>query len=68
MDTLRVMEPKISYLFMGFGNLRDWVFATRALSKFDRRVIFIDRPGFGYSERDQSKWDAERQADQARAY
>jgi len=58
----------IVFIHGAFGNLRDWVFATRALSKFDRRVIYIDRPGFGYSERDESKWDAERQADQARAF
>ena len=58
----------IVFIHGAFGNLRDWVFATRALSKFDRRIVYIDRPGFGYSERDESKWDAERQADQARAY
>ena len=58
----------IVFIHGAFGNLRDWVFATRALSKFDRRFIYIDRPGFGYSERDESNWDAERQADQARAY
>ena len=58
----------IVFIHGASGNLRDWVFATRALSKFDRRVIYIDRPGFGYSARDESKWDAERQADQARAY
>ena len=58
----------VVFIHGAFGNLRDWVFATHALSKFDRRVIYIDRPGFGYSARDESKWDAERQADQARAY
>ncbi len=58
----------IVFIHGAFGNLRDWVFATRALSKFDRRFIYIDRPGFGYSERDESNWDVERQADQARAY
>ena len=58
----------VVFIHGAFGNLRDWVFATRAISKFDRRFIYIDRPGFGYSERDQSNWDAERQADQARAY
>tara|TARA_B100000674_G_scaffold320463_1_gene267010 strand:- start:1543 stop:2502 length:960 start_codon:yes stop_codon:yes gene_type:complete len=49
-------------------NLRDWVFASRPLSIIDSRSIYIDRPGFGYSERDDTKWNAERQADQARAY
>jgi len=58
----------IVFIHGALGNLRDWVFATRALSKSDRRLIYIDRPGFGYSERDEGKWDAERQADQARAY
>ena len=58
----------IVFIHGAFINLRDWVFATRSLSKFDRRLIFIDRPGFGYSERDGSIWDAERQADLARSY
>ena len=49
-------------------NLRDWVFANRPLSILDSRSIYIDRPGFGYSERDDTEWNAERQADQARAY
>ena len=58
----------IVFIHGAFINLRDWVFATRSLSKFDSRLIFIDRPGFGYSERDEGKWDAERQADLARSY
>ena len=58
----------IVFIHGAFINLRDWVFATRLLSKLDSRLIYIDRPGFGYSERDESKWDAERQAAQARAY
>ena len=58
----------VVFIHGAFGSLRDWVFATRALSKFNIRVIYIDRPGFGYSGRDESKWDAEKQADQARAY
>ena len=58
----------IVFIHGAFINLRDWVFATRSLSKFDSRLIFIDRPGFGYSERDGGKWDAERQADLARSY
>ncbi|MDC3205775.1 alpha/beta hydrolase [Paracoccaceae bacterium] len=45
----------IVFIHGASGNLRDWVFATRALSKFDRRVIYLDRPGFGYSARDESK-------------
>tara|TARA_B100001057_G_scaffold500222_1_gene614134 strand:- start:1551 stop:2510 length:960 start_codon:yes stop_codon:yes gene_type:complete len=49
-------------------NLRDWVFASRPISILDSRGIYIDRPGFGYSERDDTEWNAERQADQARAY
>ena len=58
----------IVFIHGAFINLRDWVFATRLLSKLDSRLIYIDRPGFGYSERDESKWDAERQAVQAKSY
>ena len=58
----------IVFIHGAFINLRDWVFAARLLSKLDSRFIYIDRPGFGYSERDESKWDAERQAVQARSY
>ena len=58
----------IVFIHGAFINLRDWVFAIRLLSKLDSRLIYIDRPGFGYSERDESKWDAERQAVQARSY
>lgn len=58
----------VVFIHGAFINLRDWVFATRPLSKFDSRLIYIDRPGFGYSERDEGKWDAERQADLARSY
>ena len=58
----------IVFIHGALVNLRDWVFAARSLSKRDNRFIYIDRPGFGYSERDNSEWDAERQAEQARAY
>lgn len=58
----------VVFIHGAFINLRDWVFATRSLSKLDSRLIFIDRPGFGYSERDGGTWDAERQADLARSY
>jgi pimeloyl-ACP methyl ester carboxylesterase len=58
----------IVFIHGSLSNLRDWVFAARSISKRDNRFIYIDRPGFGYSERDNSEWDAERQADQARAY
>lgn len=58
----------IVFIHGALSNLRDWVFAARSLSKGDNRFIYIDRPGFGYSERDNSEWDAERQAEQARAY
>jgi pimeloyl-ACP methyl ester carboxylesterase len=58
----------IVFIHGALVNLRDWVFAARSLPKRDNRFIYIDRPGFGYSERDNSEWDAERQAEQARAY
>ena len=58
----------IVFIHGAFINLRDWVFATRSLSKLDSRLIYIDRPGFGYSERNENKWNAERQADLARLY
>ena len=58
----------IVFIHGSLSNLRDWVFAARSISKRDNRFIYIDRPGFGYSERDNSEWDAERQAEQARSY
>ena len=33
------------------GNLRDWTFSIAPELAAERRVIAIDRPGFGYSER-----------------
>ena len=58
----------IVFIHGAFINLRDWVFAARSLSKLNSRLIYIDRPGFGYSERDKGKWDAERQAVIARSF
>ncbi|QIE54004.1 alpha/beta hydrolase [Pikeienuella piscinae] len=50
------------------GNVRDWTFdITRRLSTH-RRVIAMDRPGFGYSEREgtEGAWRPEAQAAQLR--
>ena len=47
-------------------NLRDWTFSTYQELSERNRVIAIDRPGFGYSERDQSYWPPEKQAAQLR--
>ena len=58
----------IVFIHGAFINLRDWLFAARSLLKLDSRLIYIDRPGFGYSERDEGKWDAERQAVLARSF
>ena len=58
----------IVFIHGAFINLRDWLFAARSLLKLDSRLIYIDRPGFGYSERDEGKWDAEQQAVLARSF
>ena len=58
----------IVFIHGAFINLRDWLFAARSLLKLDSRLIYIDRPGFGYSERDEGKWDAERQAVLVRSF
>lgn len=47
-------------------NLRDWTHTLTAQLARHRRVIAMDRPGFGYSERDASAWTPARQAEQLR--
>lgn len=48
-------------------NLRDWTYATTARLARTRRVIAMDRPGFGYSDRGPGDWTPARQAARLRA-
>lgn len=51
------------------GNLRDWTFSIAPRLARSRRVIAMDRPGFGYSERpaEEGAWRPSAQAAQLRA-
>lgn len=47
-------------------NLRDWTFSLSERLARQRRVVAMDRPGFGYSSRDNGNWPPARQARQLR--
>lgn len=47
-------------------NLRDWTYGLSGRLARNRRVIALDRPGFGYSERGAGQWSPARQAEQLR--
>lgn len=47
-------------------NLRDWTHALSGRLARSRRTIAVDRPGFGYSTRDDGNWTPSRQAAQLR--
>jgi len=49
-------------------NLRDWVFANSKIIQTQYKSIYVDRPGFGYSERPNSSWSAAKQAEQIRKF
>ena len=49
-------------------NLRDWVLANENVKNTEYNSIYVDRPGFGYSERDSTVWTAKMQAEQIRAF
>ena len=48
-------------------NLRDWTYSLAGDLAKRRRVIAMDRPGYGYSERGPEKWSPAKQAAQLRA-
>ena len=59
--------PPVVLIHGAAVNLRDWTFShTRRLAA-RHRVIAMDRPGFGFSERGPGTWTAARQAEQLRA-
>ena len=49
-------------------NLQDWVLANSPLTKNTYKSIYIDRPGFGYSQRNRTSWTAKKQAMQIRNF
>jgi pimeloyl-ACP methyl ester carboxylesterase len=49
------------------ANLRDWTFSVSGRLAQDRRVVAMDRPGFGYSSREAGAWTPGRQARRLRA-
>jgi len=48
-------------------NLRDWTFSLSERLGARNRVIAMDRPGYGYSQRGPERWTPSRQAEQLRA-
>ena len=59
--------PPVILLHGANVNLRDWTFAHVDALKSTNRVIAMDRPGFGHSQRDRGRWTPLRQADQLRS-
>lgn len=59
--------PPVILLHGASVNLRDWSYALMEPLARTRRVIAMDRPGFGYSERGPGNWPPARQAAQLRA-
>ncbi len=58
--------PPVVLLHGANVNLRDWTFSHVDLLKKTNRVIAMDRPGFGHSERGSGNWTPARQAAQLR--
>ena len=59
--------PPVVLLHGASVNLRDWSFNLMQPFAEKRRVIAMDRPGFGYSQRGPGDWSPQRQARQLRA-
>ena len=59
--------PPVVLLHGASVNLRDWTFSHARALAARRRVIAMDRPGFGYSERGPGRWPPTRQAGRLRA-
>ncbi len=60
--------PPVILIHGASVNLRDWSFSLMdRLAQGGRRVIAMDRPGFGYSKRGPGKWPPARQAAHLRA-
>ncbi len=59
--------PPVILLHGANVNLRDWTFSLVDMLAADNRVIAMDRPGFGHSQRDAGAWGPARQVAQLRA-
>ena len=60
--------PPVILIHGASVNLRDWSFSLMdRLAAQGRRVIAMDRPGFGYSKRGPGRWSPARQAAHLRA-
>ena len=59
--------PPLILLHGANVNLRDWTFSLVDMLARDNRIIAMDRPGFGHSQRDSDRWPPGRQAEQLRA-
>lgn len=58
--------PPVILIHGASVNLRDWSFSLMEPLARKRRVIAMDRPGFGYSKRDSGAWPPAKQAAQLR--
>ena len=66
-DEGRGDAPPVILIHGAAGNVRDWTFGITERLAAKRRVVAMDRPGFGYSERQGEKaWRPARQAAQLR--
>ena len=61
-------ETTVIFIHGASINLQDWVLANAPLDANSYKSIFIDRPGFGYSKRDETRWTAKKQAMQIRSF
>ncbi|MEM6462483.1 MAG: alpha/beta hydrolase [Pseudomonadota bacterium] len=59
--------PPVVLLHGSNVNLRDWTFSIAGDLAKKRRVVAMDRPGYGHSERGPGTWTPARQASQLRA-
>lgn len=59
--------PPVILIHGASVNLRDWSFSLMDQLAQGRRVIAMDRPGFGYSKRGSGAWSPARQAAHLRA-
>lgn len=60
--------PPVILIHGASGNVRDWTFSITPRLSAKRRVVAMDRPGFGYSERRSDEaWRSTVQAAQLRA-
>ncbi|MEL7464345.1 MAG: alpha/beta hydrolase [Pseudomonadota bacterium] len=67
-DQGRGDAPPVVLIHGASGNVRDWTFGIAEPLAAKRRVIAMDRPGFGYSERiGEEMWRPARQAAQLHA-